>query len=299
MSGPAARPVDIPALERTQRRLLAARQTPWLHGEVAKRMGDRLSIIRVRPDSVLDWGGPSEGAVQVLARAYPSARRVCVGSAPPAVHEALARPRWKLLSRLGAPLARSWIAQDAVVPGSAGLVWSNMSLHTQAEPSALMQRWHRALGVGGFLMFSTFGTGTLPELREVYAEQGWGSPAGDLVDMHDLGDMLVEVGFADPVMDQETIRLTWPDARAALSELRELGANVDPARHRGLRTPRWRDRLCQALDVRGRQRPDGRVCLSFEVVYGHAFRVAARPRVAAVTKVDLEEMRHMVRATRG
>jgi malonyl-CoA O-methyltransferase len=26
-----------------------------------------------------------------------------------------------------------------------------------------------------------------------------------LVDMHDLGDMLVEAGFADPVMDQETL----------------------------------------------------------------------------------------------
>jgi hypothetical protein len=34
-----------------------------------------------------------------------------------------------------------------------------------------------------------------------------------LVDMHDLGDMLVQAGFADPVMDQETLTLTWPTRR--------------------------------------------------------------------------------------
>jgi malonyl-CoA O-methyltransferase len=298
MSGHGVRPVDLLALERARRRLSSVPQVPWLHGEVARRMADRLSIVRITPQTVLDWGGPSGGAAQLLAGAYPSSRRVSVGHAPQAIQEARARPKWKLFPWLGSSLANPWVAEDAVVQGGAGLVWSNMALHAQPDPGAMMQRWHRALGVGGFLMFSTFGAGTLPELREIYAEQGWGSPAGALVDMHDLGDMLVEVGFADPVMDQETIQLTWPDARSALSELRGLGANVDPVRHRGLRTPRWRDRLFQALHRQSRQRADGRVCLSFEAVYGHAFRVAARPRVAAVTKVDLEDMRDMTRTTR-
>ena len=58
--------------------------------------------------------------------------------------------------------------------------------------------------------------------------------------MHDLGDMLVQAGFADPVMDQEMLTLTWPDAEALLAELRALGGNADPARCAGLRTPRWR-----------------------------------------------------------
>ncbi len=97
--------------------------------------------------------------------------------------------------------------------------------------------------------------------------------------MHDLGDMLVHAGFADPVMDQETLTLTWPDADALLRELRAWAAMPTRARMPGLRTPRWRERLCAELQaLRG---PDGRLRLDFELVYGHAFRAAPKPRVAA------------------
>ena len=101
--------------------------------------------------------------------------------------------------------------------------------------------------------------------------------------MHDLGDMLVQAGFADPVMDQETSDADLGRRRALLAELRALGGNADPARQPGLRTPRWRSRLGQALQqLHG---ADGRLRLDFEVVYGHAFtrgaaaaRGRARPR---------------------
>ena len=119
-----------------------------------------------------------------------------------------------------------------------------------------------------------------------------------LVDMHDLGDMLVAAGFADPVMDQELIVLTWPSAQAALDELRSLGANVDPRRCAGLRTPRWRSRLLQALEEQRQQRDDERVALTFEVAYGHAFRPAARARVAPEARVDLADFQAMARQRR-
>jgi len=112
--------------------------------------------------------------------------------------------------------------------------------------------------------------------------------------MHDLGDMLLEAGFADPVMDQEIVTLTWADGAAALAELRTLGGNADPQRCAGLRTPRWRRRLEQALRDAAAG-PDGRVRLSFEIVYGHAFRPLARPRVEAETRLPLDELRAMVR----
>ena len=157
-------------------------------------------------------------------------------------------------------------------------------------------RWHRAMAVDGFVMFSTLGPGTLAGLRALYAAQGWPPPCAPFVDMHDLGDMLVEAGFADPVMDQETVTLTWPTPSALLDELRGLGGNVDPARHAGLRTPRWRERLQQALSATAGA--GGRVALDFEVVYGHAFRPPPRPRVAALTEVAVDDLRAMARAGR-
>jgi malonyl-CoA O-methyltransferase len=111
--------------------------------------------------------------------------------------------------------------------------------------------------------------------------------------MHDLGDMLVAAGFAEPVMDQEPLRLTWATPHAALAELRSLGTNADPARFAGLRTPRWRARLHAALAERAQA--DGRVALGFEVVYGHAFKPA--PRVAGETRVAVDDLQRMARAS--
>ena len=79
----------------------------------------------------------------------------------------------------------------------------------------MLPEWQRVLRVNGLLMFSTLGPDTLRELRAAYAdaEAALGiAPAGarviDFVDMHDLGDMLVESGFEIPVMDQEVLTVT-------------------------------------------------------------------------------------------
>ena len=192
---------------------------------------------------------------------------------------------------MSAPAAGA-VAQSAVEAGQAQLVWSNMSLHWAPDAPALMAQWQRALVVDGFLMFTTLGPGTLARLAELYRARGWGTPYAPWTDMHDLGDMLVEAGFADPVMDQETLRLTWSSPEAAVDELRTLGANNDAARVPGLRTPRWRGRLLEALS--GCRDAQGRVVLEFEVVYGHAFKPAPRARVAAQTEVGLDQMKSML-----
>ena len=142
-------------------------------------------------------------------------------------------------------------------------------------------------------MFSCLGPGTLRELRALYARLGWGLPTPAFVDMHDLGDMLVHAGFADPVMDQEVITLQWRDADSLLAELRSLGGNASPQRHAGLRTPRWRERLIGELAALADAQ--GRISMSFEVAYGHAFRAAPRARVSDVTSVPLDDMRALIR----
>jgi len=159
-----------------------------------------------------------------------------------------------------------------------------------------MAQWQRALAVDGFLMFSCLGPDTLKELRSLYRRLGWSAPTQAFIDMHDIGDMLVHAGFADPVMDQEVIRLTWADAPSMLAELRTLGGNASPQRFAGLRTPRWQARLVEELQsLKG---ADGRLALSFELVYGHAFKAAPRPKLAGETSVSLDDMRAMMRSPR-
>lgn len=291
MSEPApsspSRAIDAAALAHQQQRLARCEAPPWLHAEVASRMAERLAAIRLQPASWLEWHARRGGGAEALRRAYPKARRLVAEALPPllAEHGAALWPprRWKA----GADAA--WLIAD-VPPQSTQLLWANMALHAEPDPEAVFAAWHRALAVDGFLMFSTFGPDTLRELRALYAEAGWGEPHAPFVDMHDLGDMLVHAGFADPVMDQETITLTWSSARALLDELRTLGGNASPKRFAGLRTPRWKARLQAALEARAAA--DGRIAMRFEIVYGHAFRPAARARVAAETQIALQDLRH-------
>ena len=255
-------------------------------------MAERLSIVRLQPQTVLEWAPRVGGGSAALHLAYQKARFVAVEPLPAArTAPAAERPWWSLRRAAPVPLAPA-----DVTAGAAQLLWSNMGLHGAMTPQKLFRQWHRALAVEGFLMFSTLGPGTLEALRGLYRAEGWALPYAPFVDMHDLGDMLVAAGFADPVMDQETITLTWASADACLAELRSLGGNVALQRHTGLRTPRWRQRLGQALQEQVATTSDGRIALSFEVVYGHAFRPPPRPRLAAETTVPLEDMRAMMRA---
>jgi malonyl-CoA O-methyltransferase len=232
----------------------------------------------------------------VIRAAYPRAERVAVepDAAWAARRRAAERRPWWSLGAAGARIVEE-SASDAEI-GRAQVVWANMALHLVVDPPALFARWHALLEIEGLAVFSCLGPGTLRELRELYAGAGWATPTPGYIDMHDLGDMLVDAGFADPVLDQETITLRWKSAEALLAELRQLGGNTAPDRHRGLRTPAWRNRLLDAL--RERADDDGSIGLAIEVAYGHGFKPAPRLRADAPVAVSLDEMRAMVRRPR-
>ena len=295
-----ARRLDATAVGAALRRLARAAQPPWLHGEVARRMAQRLEIIKLQPELVIDWWSSLGAGAELLRSAYPKAQHLVVEpDAAWARRAQAAQPaqRWWSLQRwLAAPPPAVLTPEDAL-PATAQLVWANMMLHAVVDPPALFERWQQLLRVDGFVMFSCLGPGTLRELRALYAQLGWPPATPGFVDMHDLGDMLVQAGFADPVMDQETLTLQYDTPQALLDELRTLGGNTAPDRFAGLRTPRWRARLLRELEaLRGR---GGKLELSFEVAYGHAFRAAPRLRPGEATSISLDDMRAMVRSGRS
>jgi malonyl-CoA O-methyltransferase len=136
----------------------------------------------------------------------------------------------------------------------------------------LIAQWHAALAENGFLMFSALGPDTLRELRALYASLGWPAPSQAFTDMHDWGDMLLAQGFAEPVMDMETITLTFATPQRALQELRELGRNLHPERFATLRGKAWKQALISAMQTQLSTGPEGSISLSFEIIYGHAIK---------------------------
>ena len=289
------RAVDAVAARLQRDRLARAGQAPWLHEDVAQRMLERLPLIRRQPGRIVLSSALLGGGHEGLRALYPQARQQWWEHRPLALERAGALHRRSGLGALWGSLRGAPTVQvlPAPPPGEAELLWSNMELHAEADKAALLSRWQQALAVDGFLMFSCLGPDSLVELRPLFEQAGWGDPAPQWTDMHDLGDLLVQAGFADPVMDQEHVRLTWGRAEDLLRDLRALGGNLAPGRHAGLRTPRWHGRLLAALEtLRG---ADGRLAMTLELVYGHAFKAQPRLKVQPETSVSLDQMRAMVR----
>jgi malonyl-CoA O-methyltransferase len=293
-ASPPTRLIDAQAVSRVLQRQALGMGAPWLHQEIARRMAQRLTVIRLQPERIIDWWAGAGAADELLAQAYPRAQRIAVEASSAWQQRTTAQrqnPWWSAKRWTSPPQP---VLLEGTSPPKSQLLWSNMMLHAAIDPVAVIERWHGLLEAGGFLMFSCLGPGSLLGLRQVYQQRLWPAPAVDFVDMHDLGDMLVRAGFADPVMDQELLTLTWATPEALLDELRLLGGNAHPSRFAGLRTPGWKRQLLQSLELlRG---PDGCLQLHFEISYGHAFKAAPRVKVASEARISVDDMRTMARS---
>ncbi len=288
------------ASERWQR--VAPATSPWLHEEVARRMAERLRWITLHPKVWAHWGAV-RGGVQIHAELvghYPKSDCFIEEAGDKyayAATKSIAKRRWNLNNLLGAG-PKTQVAHPP--DGGVDMLWANMQLHEALDPQALLALWHKALAVDGFVMFSCLGPDTLRELRGMYELLGWPVPSHQFTDMHDWGDMLVQAGFAEPVMDMERIVLTYETPRKLLEDLRELGRNLHPARFPALRGKAWKAQLEAAL-VQHLADPqeDGRLKLTFEVIYGHAMKPKPRVKLSEQSAVSLQDMRSMLQGSRG
>lgn len=167
------------------------------------------------------------------------------------------------------------VADEDALPfadASLDLVVSGLSLQLVNDlPGALIQI-RRALKPDGLLLAALLGGATLKELREAWlaAEadvSGGVSPrVAPFADVRDMGSLLQRAGFALPVVDSETVSVTYPDPFALMRELKAMGAsNMLTARRR---TPVTRRLLLRAAEIYVERfaRADGRVPATFEIL---------------------------------
>jgi len=261
-------------------------------------MAERLPWFREPPTSWLHWE-PLQGGLE--------AHRKLRSMLPGALCHVAARRLPEVLAATREAPERSWNPLHwgkSTGPTAAEantrvrMLWANMALHTEPRPQTLLAQWHRQIETDGFLMFSCLGPDSLKELRAVYAAVGWPPPSHAFTDMHDWGDMLVHAGFAEPVMDMERITLTFSAAAPMLKELRGLGHNLSDQRFGACRSRHWHARLCAAIESDLPRAADGRLSLTFEIIYGHAFKPVPRVPMTSSTSLAMDDMRAMLRAGR-
>ncbi len=253
--------------------------TAVLQREVCSRMLERLDYIRLQPERILDAGSGTGWGTRHLAQRYPAAQTVALDIAMGMLRTAQGSSGWwqKLF---GGSKQQQLCADVEALPlafQSFEMVWSNLALQWCNNLPATFVEMQRVLKTEGLVMFSTFGPDTLKELRIAFNGVDVYNHINRFADMHDIGDMLVEAGFAEPVMDMECITLTYVDVKAMMQDLRSLGAhNATAGRAPGmLGKAKWA-RIVGNYET---LRLNGKLPATFEVIYGHAWK--AQPKKTA------------------
>ena len=246
-----------------------------LQREVCARLLEHLDPVKLEPGRVVDLGCGTGAAFAALGRRYPGAQLIGVDIAQAMLGRAARRvPWWKrALGSMPAHLACADAERLPLASASVQLVFSNLALQW-CRPDAAFPEAARVLGTGGLFLFSTFGPDTLKELREAFRAIDGAQHVHPFIDMHDLGDALVRAGFADPVMEMEHVTLEYARVEDVARDLKAIGAhNALAGRPRGLAGRGTWKRLAERYE---QFRRAGALPATYEVVYGHAWKVAPR-----------------------
>ncbi|MHB1540574.1 MAG: malonyl-ACP O-methyltransferase BioC [Steroidobacteraceae bacterium] len=235
-----------------------------LQAGVAEELLERLALFALAPQVVLDLGAGTGRVTQRLKRLY---RRACVVALDlsPGMLQQAARHRTLLrrFERVCADATRLPLAAQSV-----DVIFSNLMLQWCDPPDEAFAEARRVLKPRGFFAFSTFGPDTLRELRAAWGEDGR-THVNRFLDMHDVGDALMRMGFSEPVLDVERTIVTYQDALTLMRDLKAIGAhNVTAGRARSLT---GKDRLRAMLERYETHRRDGRLPATYEIIYGAAW----------------------------
>jgi malonyl-CoA O-methyltransferase len=244
----------------------------WLSAELSERMNDKISLVKIIPSTVLEILPRAGRGLVLLRQNYPKAKLFATQAVGFGFLNTLKNlfgkgvPSFSAVSTLS---NNQFDLKDAQVE----LVWASNWLFTHDSTwEEELKEWRRVLKVDGLLMFSYLGPDTGQELRRLpNMKTVWG------VDMHDMGDVLVRSGFADPVMDMEYLTLTYDQKELFLKDVISLKL---------LDLETYPIEIDAQIDALRNQ--EGLWTLTLEVVYGHAWVVnRSQSGVATIRPEDI------------
>jgi malonyl-CoA O-methyltransferase len=236
----------------------------FLAREIAGRMAEKLEIVRLQPQKIGHLGALD---LSVLASIYPAANHHCFDK----------RFSSNTVQQLFKKITRQhfYKYESALNDAAADfdLIWSNLELHLKSDPKTLMKQWRSKLKPEGLLMFSYLGPDTGKELVKLFPNDCLVRNAGSL-DMHDVGDGLMQAGFSEPVMDMEYLTLSYEDPALLCREAFHLGLLDSPE------------------SVEHLLAPESSLTITLEVVYGHAWAPDAllSQKKAGITTISPDQI---------
>lgn len=254
-------------LRRAQQRALDwPDEDRFFHARLREELLQRLDWTRLEPARVLDLGCGSGAAIAALRGRYPRAEVVALD------YNASVLPRVD-------PVALRLCAAAEALPlrdDSIDLVFASLTLAYCPDLAACLAEARRVLRAPGLFSFVTLGRDAFFELGRAWATADRYAHIPPQPDMHDLGDLLVRAGFSEPVLDTETVAISYAEPQRLWEDLRAAGAvNSLAQRNPGLTGRQAALRLEGAL--RSLAGDNGRFDITLEVIFGHAW---SAPRAA-------------------
>lgn len=233
----------------------------FLFDEVAERLVERVDdVVRVFP-TVVDLGA-HDGRLASLLAGHRGIETVISADLSPG-----------FARRAPAPAV---VCDDEVLPfapGSLDLVVSNLSLHWVNDLPGTLIQIRQALKPDGLFVAGVLGGETLTELRgalsaaEIELEGGLSPRVSPFLDIRDAGMLLQRAGFTLPVVDQDTLTVSYDNPLKLLADLRGMGeSNAISARRKAFTR---RGTLLRALERYAEEHSDdeGRITATFQVIW--------------------------------
>ncbi|MCP0914090.1 MULTISPECIES: malonyl-ACP O-methyltransferase BioC [Legionella] len=239
--------------------------------EIGERLFARLQYLKVQPRYVLDLGCGTGFFSQKLKQYYPAAHVIGLDLAHAMLLQAKKKQRfWKKW-----PLVTGDMTALPFAANLFDLVFANQVVHWSQPLSAVFAELSRIMKPDGCLMFTTLGPDTFLELRQAWSVVDHHAHTNEFTDMHDLGDLLLAEHFLDPVVDMEKLTMHYSTLPQLVNALKSQGVrNINSSRNRGLTGKKTWQKFTAAM---GNLRTTmGKYPLTYEVVYGHAWKGAGR-----------------------
>jgi len=245
-----------------------AQHLDFIIQEIAKRMTDRLDYIKLTPKQILDIGYGLGIDYQLLSKQYSQAKIYAIDLAINMLKQYGGKPQvlQSIISKIIAKFYKNnkLICANAVnlpiTSQSMDLVWSNLTLPYISDLKSYFTEINRVLKLGGTFLVSGLGVESLHQLRQL------GLSTYNFPDMHLIGDILVEVGFTNPVTDIDIIQLEYDSLAQLLTDIRSFGGGA--VLRNSLTKSTYKN-----LEANFRQMTsNGKFPLTLEVFYAHAWK---------------------------
>ena len=233
-------------------------ENAFLQNEIALRLSEKLKVFSINPENIVDLGSGTGFLSEKTADIFPDASLICLDFA----QQSLIKNTQKL--KVCADAYRLPFKSNSI-----DFVISNLMMQWCPDLKTLFNECHRVLKPQGLILFTTFGPETLKELKRSWSIVDDEAHVNEFIDMHDIGDQMIQSGFQSPIMEMEKLILTYEKVLDLMRDLKGIGAQSVENRSKSLT---GKTKFKKMLEMYESYRENGKIPATYEVIYGHAWK---------------------------